>query len=168
MGASVAQKSGGGRRRAGSSRTMSEINVTPFVDVMLCLLIIFMVAAPLMTVGVPMDLPDVAADPLSADQETTLTINMTADGKFFLQRTEIQFQEWEMDFDQIVTHLTAVAAERNSTQIYLRGDTNANYGRALQIMGALESAGYQSVNFVSDPEAQGPTLDDPLSLDTGD
>ena len=92
MGAGVIKKSGGGgrrRRRRGASAAMSEINVTPFVDVMLVLLIIFMVAAPMLTVGVPVELPKTAATALPTEQEEPLTITMTADGRLMIQNTEV-------------------------------------------------------------------------------
>src|SRR6056297_3403006 len=108
MGAGVVQKPDSGERRRrgrGRSRPMAEINVTPFVDVMLVLLIIFMVAAPLMTVGVPVELPKTAADALPADQEEPLTVTVTADGRVMIQTTEVEP-------GALVPKLRAIAAER--------------------------------------------------------
>ena len=154
MGASVAQKSGSGRRRgrrrAGSSRTMSEINVTPFVDVMLCLLIIFMVAAPLMTVGVPINLPDTAAEALPSEEEEPLTVTIAPDGRVMIQTTEVAR-------DELVTRLLAIAGERDSTRIFLRADGAISYEQVMQIMGALNAGGFREIGLVTD--AGGPVLD---------
>ncbi|MEL7345423.1 MAG: ExbD/TolR family protein, partial [Pseudomonadota bacterium] len=116
MGAGVMQsESGGGRRRRRRSRPMSEINVTPFVDVMLVLLIIFMVAAPLLTVGVPVELPKTAANALPTEQEEPLTISLTADGEIVLQSTPTPAAE-------LIPKLRAIAAERTSRRVFLRAD----------------------------------------------
>ena len=108
---------GGGRRgrRRGSSAAMSEINVTPFVDVMLVLLIIFMVAAPMLTVGVPIELPDTAASAMPNEEEEPLTISITADGLILLQTTEVSDAE-------LIPKLAAIAAERTSDKVFLRAD----------------------------------------------
>jgi len=154
MGAGVVQKTGGhGRRRRGRgrSRPMSEINVTPFVDVMLVLLIIFMVAAPLMTVGVPVELPKTAANALPSEQEEPLTVTISADGTVMLQTTEIAREE-------LVTRLRAVAAERDGTRIFLRADGAVPYALVMQVMGALNRGGFSNIGLVTD--TGGPTLDD--------
>ena len=114
MAASVIKQGGGGggrrgRRRRGKSAAMSEINVTPFVDVMLVLLIIFMVAAPMLTVGVPVELPETAATALPTEQEEPLTITITADGRIAIQTTETAEAE-------LIPKLTAIAAERTTQQ----------------------------------------------------
>jgi len=154
MGAGVLQKTGDhGRRRRGRgrSRPMSEINVTPFVDVMLVLLIIFMVAAPLMTVGVPVELPRTAANALPSEQEEPLTVTIAADGTVMLQTTEIAR-------DELITRLRAVAAERDSTRIFLRADGAVPYAQVMQVMGALNRGGFANIGLVT--EAGGPTLDE--------
>ena len=154
MGAAI-QKSeggGGGRRRRGrrSSRPMAEINVTPFVDVMLVLLIIFMVAAPLLTVGVPVDRPKTAASALPGDQEEPLTVTMTADGR-------IQIQTSDTPRDQLVAKLRAIAAERESDKVFLRADGAIPYENVMQVMGALNAGGFSNVGLVTD--TGGPSLD---------
>ncbi|MDM8168766.1 protein TolR [Roseovarius sp.] len=154
MGAGVVQKTGdGGRRRRGRgrSRPMAEINVTPFVDVMLVLLIIFMVAAPLMTVGVPVELPKTAASALPTEQEEPLTVTITPEGTVMLQTTEIATE-------QLVTRLRAVAAERESARIFLRADGNVPYSLVMQVMGALNRGGFANIGLVTD--TGGPTLDE--------
>ncbi len=153
MGAQVAQ-SGGTRRRRGrgrrGSRPMSEINVTPFVDVMLCLLIIFMVAAPLMTVGVPIDLPDTSAEALPSEDEEPLTVTLASDGEILIQTTPILA-------DDLVPRLQAIAGERDSTRIFLRADGSIPYERVMQVMGALNAGGFREIGLVTD--AGGPTFD---------
>ncbi len=136
---------GGARRRGRKSRgaPMSEINVTPFVDVMLVLLIIFMVAAPLLTVGVPLQLPETDAKPLPQEDEPPLTINLAADGSIYLQETPI-------DFGEFALRLPAIAAERSDDQVYLRADASLDYGRVALIMGALNKAGFRSIALVTD------------------
>ena len=128
---------------------MSEINVTPFVDVMLVLLIIFMVAAPLMTVGVPVELPDTAAAALPTEQEEPLTVTLTADGAVMIQTTEVPEAE-------LVPRLQAIAAERDSNRIYLRADGANAWDRVAQVMGALNAGGFADIGLVTD--TGGPTL----------
>jgi biopolymer transport protein TolR len=152
MGAAVAQKSGGGKRRGrrrGKAAAMSEINVTPFVDVMLVLLIIFMVAAPLLTVGVPVELPKTAASALPTEQEEPLTITLTSDGRTLIQNTEIVEAE-------LIPQLTAIAAERSSDKVFLRADGAIPYERVAQVMGALNAGGFRNIGLVTDTD--GPTL----------
>ena len=154
MGAGVIGKEGGsgrrGRRRGGRARPMAEINVTPFVDVMLVLLIIFMVAAPLMVVGVPVKLPETAATSLPADQEEPLTVTVTAEGAVMIQTSEIPREE-------LITRLRAVAAERDSDRVYLRADGTVPYENVMQIMGALNRGGFKNIGLVTEPG--GPSLD---------
>ena len=152
MGAGVIQSHKGtrGRRRRARHRPMSEINVTPFVDVMLVLLIIFMVAAPLLTVGVPVELPDTAANALPAEDEEPLTLTLTADGEVILQNTPINVQE-------LIPRLRAIAAERQDDKIFLRADGSIRYEAVVQIMGALNAGGFNNIGLVTD--AGGPTLD---------
>ena len=126
-----------------SKAPMSEINVTPFVDVMLVLLIIFMVTAPLLTVGVQVDLPESSADSLPDDQEPlTLTIN---------SKGEIWIQEHQVAFDEVVPKILAISKNRTDTRIYVRGDKTINYGRVLEIMGTLSGAGFSKVALISEP-----------------
>jgi len=153
MGAGVVQKDGGGKRRrrgGGRTRPMSEINVTPFVDVMLVLLIIFMVAAPLLTVGVPVELPKTAAGALPADQEEPLTVTVTADGNVQIQTTDVAR-------DDLVLRLRGIAAERDSDRVFLRADGAVPYSAVMEIMGALNAGGFSNIGLVTD--IGGPTLD---------
>ena len=151
MGGGVAQGGGGGRRgrRRGRSKAMSEINITPFVDVMLVLLIIFMVAAPLLTVGVPIQLPETAASALPMPQEEPLTITMTADGLLMIQETE--YPEGEL-----IPRLSAIAAVRADKKVFLRADGAIPYARVAQVMGALSAGGFTDIGLVTD--ANGPTM----------
>ena len=124
---------------------MSEINVTPFVDVMLVLLIIFMVAAPLLTVGVPVELPETAASALSVDDEEPLTVSVTGEGGLAIQTTDVTD-------DDLIPRLTAIASERSSNRIFLRADGAASYARVAQVMGALNAAGFNDIGLVTDPD----------------
>jgi len=155
MGAAVQQPSGGnGRRRGrrrGRAQPMAEINVTPFVDVMLVLLIIFMVAAPLLTVGVPVDLPRTAASALPGDNEEPLTVTLTAEGLVQIQTTDVLREE-------LIGKLRAIAAERSSDRVFLRADGAIPYSQVMQVMGALNAGGFSNVGLVTD--TGGPTLDD--------
>ena len=146
MGAGVIQKSGGGRRRRhrGRAAAMSEINVTPFVDVMLVLLIIFMVAAPLLTVGVPVKLPETAATAMPTEKEEPLTVTLTADGLILLQNTEIGDAE-------LIGKLKAISEQRTSKKVFLRADGAVLYDRVAQLMGALNAAGFNDIGLVTDP-----------------
>jgi biopolymer transport protein TolR len=151
MGAGVGQAaSTGGRRSRRRSAVMSDINVTPFVDVMLVLLIVFMVSAPLLTVGVPIDLPQSQAKALSQDNEP-LTVSVDVAGKVFLQDKEIQL-------DDLVPKLKAIVEARNGTlndQIYVRGDKKVDYGTMMRVMGRLSAAGYHKVALVTTVEQGG-------------
>ncbi|AXC49137.1 ExbD/TolR family protein [Paracoccus suum] len=140
-----ASSSGGTRGRAGRRRhrPMAEINVTPFVDVMLVLLIIFMVAAPLLTVGVPLELPKTAAQAVPSEPTEPLTLSITPAGPLILMETEIA----EAD---LIPRLQAVLAERESRRIFLRGDSSLAYGRVMQVMGALNAAGFTDIVLVTD------------------
>ena len=152
MGAGVMKPGGGGRRRRGSrgkSAVMSEINVTPFVDVMLVLLIIFMVAAPLLTVGVPLALPKTAAQAVATQQEEPLTISVQADGTVSIQNTPVA----EAD---LIAKLQASAAERTDDKLFLRADGAIPYERVVQVMGALNAGGFSNIVLVTD--AGGPSF----------
>jgi biopolymer transport protein TolR len=128
----------------------SEINVTPFVDVMLVLLIVFMVAAPLLTVGVPIELPETKAKPMQGDTEP-LTVTVAADGKLFLQETEV-------DLDLLVPKLEAIAQNGYDERIFVRGDKSVGYGEVMQVMGALNAAGFRRIGLVTDSQtAPAPT-----------
>ena len=122
---------------------MSEINVTPFVDVMLVLLIIFMVTAPLLTVGVQVDLPESAADSLPDDQEP-LTLSINSKGEIYIQEHQVTYQK-------MIPKLLAIAKNRTDTRIYVRGDKTINYGRVLEIMGLLSGSGFTKVALISEP-----------------
>lgn len=136
---------GGGRRRRRRRRSqvMAEINITPFVDVMLVLLIIFMVAAPLMTVGVPVELPKTAANALPSDEEEPLTVTITAEGAISIQNTETSREE-------LIGKLQAIAAERTSDRIFLRADGANNWNTVAEIMGALNAGGFSNIGLVTD------------------
>ncbi|MSO67293.1 MAG: protein TolR [Pseudolabrys sp.] len=135
-----------GRRKHHRRKVMSEINVTPMVDVMLVLLIIFMVSAPLLTVGVPIDLPQSQAKSLEQDKEP-LTLSVNDKGQVFLQNAEI-------DVNDLVAKLQAVAQARGGSdaRIYLRGDKSVNYGIMMKVMGRLSSAGFNKVALVTEFE----------------
>ncbi len=146
MAGGVIQKSGGGgrrRRHRGKAAAMSEINVTPFVDVMLVLLIIFMVAAPLLTVGVPVKLPETAANAMPTETEPPLTITLTADGLVLIQSTEVGDGE-------LIPKLKAIAAERKSDKVFVRADGAVAYERVAQLMGALNAGGFNNIGLVTD------------------
>ena len=144
MGMSVS--SGGGGRRRGGRRgrkhgLMSEINVTPFVDVMLVLLIIFMVAAPLLTVGVPIDLPETQAKPMNSDTQP-ISISVNQAGQIYLQETEIPI-------DEVVPKLEAISKTGYEERIYVRGDKTADYGTVMQVMARISAAGYKNIGLVT-------------------
>jgi biopolymer transport protein TolR len=136
-----------GRRNRHRRGVMSEINVTPMVDVMLVLLIIFMISAPLLTVGVPLDLPQTQAKSLDADKEP-LTISVNLQGKVFLQNTEI-------GVDELVPKLKAIVEARSAgmdERIFVRGDRKIEYGSVMKVMGQLSNAGFRRVALVTEVE----------------
>jgi biopolymer transport protein TolR len=144
MGGSAAVSGGRQRRRRG---IMAEINVTPMVDVMLVLLIIFMISAPLLTVGVPIDLPQSQAKSLDQDREP-LTISLNDDGKVFLQNSEI-------GVDDLIDKLKAIGDARGSgfdERIYVRGDRKVDYGTVMRVMGRISGAGFHRVALVTEIE----------------
>jgi biopolymer transport protein TolR len=122
--------------------TMSEINVTPFVDVMLVLLIVFMVTAPLLTVGVPVDLPKTRAPALGQDREP-LAVTVSRDGTIFLQKLPVPL-------DELVPKLTAIAGNGYNQRIFVRGDQTVDYGKVMQVMGLLSAAGFTRIGLVTD------------------
>jgi biopolymer transport protein TolR len=134
----------GSRRRGGGYRPMSEINVTPMVDVMLVLLIVFMVAAPLMTVGVAIDLPETEARQMNTESKP-ITISVTPDGQVFLADAQVPLEE-------LVDRVAAVAVNGTEDRIYVRGDTSANYGAVMRVMGTLSGAGYSKIGLITDQE----------------
>ncbi|MCX5516346.1 protein TolR [Kaistia algarum] len=152
MGMSVGGSGGGGGRRGGRRRrhrshaVMSEINVTPFVDVILVLLIIFMVSAPLLTAGVPIDLPQSQAKALSADKDP-ISVTIDPAGKIFIQDTEVQF-------DELVPKLKAIGGNGYEERIFVRGDRTSNYGAIMKVMGAISDAGFRNIGLVT-IDAQG-------------
>jgi len=135
-----------GKRRHRRRGVMSEINVTPMVDVMLVLLIIFMISAPLLTVGVPLDLPQTQAKSLDQDKEP-LTISVNSQGQWFLQNTEIAV-------DDILPKLKAITAARGGMEerIFVRGDRKIDYGTVMRVMGRLSGAGFHRVALVTEVE----------------
>jgi biopolymer transport protein TolR len=146
MGMSAASSSGGrgarGHRRRGRHHGLvSEINVTPLVDVMLVLLIIFMVAAPMLTVGVPIDLPETQAKQMNSDTQP-ITVSVDAAGKVFLQETEI-------GLDEVVPKLQAIAKTGYDERIYVRGDRDADYGTVMKVMARISAAGYKNLGLVT-------------------
>jgi biopolymer transport protein TolR len=150
MGAQLMKRQGGTgtrRRRARAGARMSEINVTPFVDVMLVLLIIFMVAAPMLAVGVPIELPRTAAGALPGEQEEPLTITLSADGVVLIQSSEVAN-------DDLIPQLRAVAAERAGDRVFLRADGSIPYAQVVQVMGALNAGGFHNIGLVT--ESGGP------------
>ena len=120
---------------------MSEINVTPFVDVMLVLLIVFMVAAPLLTVGVPIDLPETQAKALNSETQL-ISLSVNDNGQIILQETEIPMEE-------IVAKLAAIAKNGYEERIYVRGDKTADYGTVMRVMGLISQAGYKKLAMVT-------------------
>ena len=141
----------GGRGRRGRRRpVMSDINVTPFVDVMLVLLIVFMVSAPLLTVGVPLDLPQSQAKALQQNNEP-LTVSVTSDGQVFLLKEQIQL-------DDLVPKLKAIIDARGGNLdelIYVRGDKKVDYGTMMRVMGRISGAGYHKVALITEVEQSG-------------
>jgi biopolymer transport protein TolR len=129
-------------RRGRRIRPMAEINVTPFVDVMLVLLIVFMVTAPLLTVGVPVDLPKSKAQALSQDREP-LSVTVRRDGGIYLQNTRVSE-------DDLVPRLTAIAANGYDQRIFVRGDKSVDYGRVMQVMALISAAGFTHIGLVTD------------------
>ncbi len=140
----AARPSGGRRSRARRHAPMHEINVTPFVDVMLVLLIVFMVTAPLLTVGVPLELPETRGQQLQTSKEP-LTISVQRDGRFYIQETEVKL-------DEIGPKLRAIAKSGYEEQIFVRGDKGIDYGTVMRVMGRIKSAGFTKVSLVTESE----------------
>jgi biopolymer transport protein TolR len=146
MGASLAGAGKGGRRRRGVPRygAMAEINMTPFIDVMLVLLIIFMVAAPLLATGVPIDLPETKASALNIDQKP-VSVAIDEKGELFLMDQPVRM-------DELVARLQAAAKAGFDERIYVRGSRAVNYGRVAEVMSLITAAGYKKVALVTEQE----------------
>ena len=146
MSSDFISRKNGGRRRRTAYQPMSEINVTPFVDVMLVLLIVFMITAPLLTVGVPVDLPKTKAQPLSQPEEP-LVISVNSKGEIYVQETSVPLES-------LVPRLVAITENNADTRIYLRGDRSIDYGRMMQVMGHVNAAGFRRVALIAElPDA---------------
>ncbi len=143
--AGVAGGRGRGSRRGRRYSPMSEINVTPLVDVMLVLLIVFMISAPLLTVGVPVDLPQSGAGELAPDN-TPIMITVNSDGRIFLQETEVTV-------DVLVERLLALAGGGFDDRIFVRGDRTSSYGAIMAVMGEISGAGFSRIGLLSLPDA---------------
>ncbi|MEA1943218.1 MAG: protein TolR [Pseudomonadota bacterium] len=142
----VSLDSGGSGRGRARWKPKAEINVTPFVDVMLVLLIVFMITAPLLTVGVPVDLPETEARSLPADEEP-LTITIRSDGIIFLQETEVELAE-------LAPRLRAIAGTGYDARIFIRADNAAAYGEVARVMANINAAGFTNLGLVTDPIEQ--------------
>jgi biopolymer transport protein TolR len=140
---------GNGHGRSSRYRPMSEINVTPMVDVMLVLLVIFMVAAPLLTVGVPVDLPQTQAPAINEPKEP-LVITVNAQGKLYLQNAPLED-------DQLGPRLQAITKSNPNADIYVRGDQAINYGRVMQVMGMVSAAGFDKVSLITEAPRESPS-----------
>ncbi|MGI4851114.1 MAG: protein TolR [Janthinobacterium lividum] len=139
----ISSASKGSNRRNRFQRTpMSDINVTPMVDVMLVLLVIFMVTAPLMTVGVPVDLPKTQAKAINEKVEP-LTISISSDQKIYIQETEV-------NLDNLVSRLQAITQAKPDTRIFIRGDQKIAYGLILQVMGTISAAGFEKIALMAE------------------
>jgi biopolymer transport protein TolR len=143
MGAMAGGGKARGRRGRNSYRPMADINVTPLVDVMLVLLIIFMVAAPLLTAGVPVDLPSSKAKPISDEDNKPIEITVAKDNKIYLGETEIQRA-------RLIPLLTAMTEGQQDRRIYIRGDQALSYGTVMDILGAVNGAGFNKVALISE------------------
>ncbi|MGI9422690.1 MAG: protein TolR [Hyphomicrobiaceae bacterium] len=153
MGMSIKTGGRGGRRRAARHAPMSEINVTPFVDVMLVLLIIFMVAAPLLTAGVPLELPSARGKQLQAQKKEPVIVSVARDGKIYLGEE----RKTAITLPQLTDKLKAVAKSRGGTDepIFVRGDTAVNYGAVAQVMARIKDAGFTKLSLVTQIESGG-------------
>lgn len=144
MGATLTTKTRSrGRRTGGAYRPMAEINVTPFVDVMLVLLIVFMVAAPLLTAGVPIDLPDSAAKPIQDEDNKPIEISVADDDKIYIGETQVEM-------NRLVPLLGAMTEGQADRRIYIRADQGLAYGRVMEVIGAVNGAGFNKVALISE------------------
>lgn len=138
---------GGRRSRRGGARPISEINVTPMVDVMLVLLIVFMVAAPLLTAGVPVDLPSSEAKPIADEDNKPIEISVTPEGKAFIGETEVEKE-------RLIPLLSAMTEGQLDRRIYIRADQKISYGEVMKIIGAVNGAGFNKVALISEPSGK--------------
>lgn len=130
------------KRHSGRRRLMSDINVTPFVDVMLVLLIVFMVTAPLLTVGVPVDLPKSQAQSL-VEPEEPLVVTVDSQGVIYIQDTEVPIEN-------LIPRLAAITENKSDTRIYIRGDRSIDYGQVMRVMGRINAAGFSRVALITE------------------
>lgn len=145
MGASLQSAGRGGRRgRRGSYNKMSEINVTPFVDVMLVLLIVFMVTAPLLTAGVPVDLPKSEARQIQDEDNKPIEVTVSTDGKIFVGETEVEK-------DRLISLLSALTDNDPERRVFIRGDQKLAYGQIMDVIGAINKGGFRKVALISSP-----------------
>lgn len=151
MAAAVQRSAKGGRRSRNRVRPMADINVTPFVDVMLVLLIVFMVTAPLLTVGVPVDLPKTKAQPLGQDREP-LSVSLRKDGRIYLQNTPVAQ-------DDLVPKLKAISSNGYDQRIFVRGDRSVDYGHVMEVMALISAAGFTHIGLVTDVARSKPEKD---------
>ena len=138
---------GNGGAKRGRRAMNAEINVTPLVDVMLVLLIVFMITAPLLTKGVDVVLPKAAAKTLQAPSETPMSVSVTSDGSVFIQETEVAVEE-------LASKLIAITGEGYESKIYVRGDANVDYGQVMNVLTRMQQAGFRNVSLVTDPKAK--------------
>ncbi len=157
MGVNLASRARGGRSGRRRRGLIGEINVTPFVDVMLVLLITFMITAPLLTAGVPVELPKTEARPLPSDK-TPLTITVQADGSVYLQETQVEKST-------LVARLTAIAKEGYDQRIFIRADSGAPYGAVAEVMARINAAGFKNLGLVTDPKIAASAASDAAPAD---
>ncbi len=148
MGALLQTKENSGRKR-GNYRPMAEINVTPFVDVMLVLLVVFMVAAPLLTAGVPVDLPDSQAKPLKEEDNKPLEITINKNGEIYIGETPVKEE-------RLIALLQAMTNNDPDRRVFIRGDETLEYGEVMEILGAINSAGFRKVALISEASTKRP------------
>jgi biopolymer transport protein TolR len=148
MGASVGKKGGRTRGRSGGAyQPMAEINVTPLVDVMLVLLIVFMVAAPLLTAGVPVDLPNSEAKPITDEENKPIEISLSKDGLVYIGETQVERAK-------LIPLLTAMTEGQTDRRIYIRGDQSLEYGGIMELLGAVNGAGFTKVALISEAKSR--------------
>jgi len=128
--------------KRGLYQPISDINVTPLVDVMLVLLVIFMITSPLLVAGVKVDLPETSASPLSG-QDEPLAITVDSKGRIYLQETKVRFKD-------LVPKIKAIVGAKKETRIFVRGDKNINYGKVMQVVGAIHAAGYRKIGLITE------------------
>lgn len=145
MGMNIPQGGGSGRRN--SYRPMAEINVTPFIDVMLVLLIVFMVTAPLLNAGVQVDLPKSEAGPISDKDDKPIEVTVEKDGDIFIGETKVTSEE-------LMVKLGAITNDDTERRIFIRADQGLSYGRVMEVLGAVNNGGYRKVALISEPAAR--------------